>query len=221
MLKKPVFFSIFILLFIGLSDYGYACHKGDDVRHGQKPCDDGNTDTGGEVGQYIVTISGGPGVEATTIDPWLGHKGEKMIAINNGRQHGDLPQFTDLSFFRDYADINEGHLCFTIEDEFLGQLEVGKGGVAVGQFWFDGFQKDGSTAARYYLTMFGTVSEKPPIGEGETFFMDMEDWELNVQGGNNIQNDSCMGEADASGGVQFYPKVVITVERCPVVGKCS
>ena len=27
MLKKPLFFSIFVLLFIGLSDYGYGCHK--------------------------------------------------------------------------------------------------------------------------------------------------------------------------------------------------
>ena len=36
MLKKPLFVSIFVLLFIGLSDYGYACHK--DVEHGPHTC---------------------------------------------------------------------------------------------------------------------------------------------------------------------------------------
>ncbi len=47
MLKKstPLFVSVCLLLFISLSDYGYACHKGDDVQHGKKPCDDGGGDT--------------------------------------------------------------------------------------------------------------------------------------------------------------------------------
>jgi len=35
--------SIFLVLFIGLSDYGYGCHNGD--QHGKKPCDGGDKDT--------------------------------------------------------------------------------------------------------------------------------------------------------------------------------
>ena len=40
MLKKPLSVSIFLVLFIGLSDYGYGCHKktmeGVSIQHGKK-----------------------------------------------------------------------------------------------------------------------------------------------------------------------------------------
>ncbi len=57
MLKKStlLFVSIFFLLFIGLSDYGYGCHKGDGVQHGQKLC---NGSGGDDEGLYRVTITG-------------------------------------------------------------------------------------------------------------------------------------------------------------------
>ena len=47
--------SIFVLLFIGLSDYGYGCHKGDGVQHGQKPCNDGG-DSGNNSTPVVVTF---------------------------------------------------------------------------------------------------------------------------------------------------------------------
>ena len=52
MLKKStlLFIGTFFLLFIGLSDYGYAHHRLGHVRGG----DDG----GGEAAEYSVTITG-------------------------------------------------------------------------------------------------------------------------------------------------------------------
>jgi len=49
--SRLLFVSIFILLFIGLSDYGYGCHKkdgnGNPIQHGQTPCGGGGDDGGG------------------------------------------------------------------------------------------------------------------------------------------------------------------------------
>jgi len=36
MLKKSLFIGTFFLLFIGLSDYGYGCHK-ENMTHGKDP----------------------------------------------------------------------------------------------------------------------------------------------------------------------------------------
>ena len=46
--KSPLFFSIFVLLFIGLSDYGYGCHK-EDMTHGKNPGPCDPPDGGGNV----------------------------------------------------------------------------------------------------------------------------------------------------------------------------
>ena len=49
MLKKStlLFVSIFVLLFIGLSDYGYGCHKGDPHGRSPDPCPDPDPSPGG------------------------------------------------------------------------------------------------------------------------------------------------------------------------------
>ena len=227
------------MLFIGLSDYGYGCHRdrdsdGNQDPHGPNgtPCDPppdpGGGGGGGDVGEYIVTISTpGGGVESDTMSHWLGHQGEKVIHINNGRNPGTLPFFIDLSFFQNPDNIKGGGTCFEPDVEFLGQLGVLKGGGAVAQFWFDGFQRDFPTIeARYYLTMFGTFDSDGdascsgpclvfPVEPGESARMEMMDWELSVQGGMNIQAASCMGESDPDldPPTQFDPKVVILVQR--------
>ena len=60
MLKKSTLLSvsIFFLLFIGLSDYGYGCHR--DVPHGAHTCPepDPPAPNGGEDAKYSVDISG-------------------------------------------------------------------------------------------------------------------------------------------------------------------
>ena len=58
-------FAIFVLI-VGLHTDSYACHKGDGVQHGKKPCDDGGGGGGGGGGSSIpvsVTFrdcTGGP-----------------------------------------------------------------------------------------------------------------------------------------------------------------
>jgi hypothetical protein len=58
MLQKSTLLSvsIFVLLFIGLSDYGYGCHRGDP--HGKDPeqCPDGDEDTTGGKLESIALI---------------------------------------------------------------------------------------------------------------------------------------------------------------------
>jgi hypothetical protein len=55
MLKRSLFIGTFFLLFIGLSDYGYGCHRGE--RHGPNgvPCDtEPPPDDGGNKGIPVV-----------------------------------------------------------------------------------------------------------------------------------------------------------------------
>ncbi len=64
MLKKPLFVFIFVSLFIGLSDYGYGCHKVDEqdppqpIPHGKNgvPCGDPEPppDDGGNKGTPVI-----------------------------------------------------------------------------------------------------------------------------------------------------------------------
>ncbi len=210
------------MLFIGVSDYGFGCHRSD-FTHGAdpQPCPDGGGpgNPAPDDGLYIVTITTPTGVlgeivAGETRTPWHGWINETQVDIN----HGDLPQWTDLSYF--LANVDGGGTCFFTEVEFRGNLRVGKGGTARGKFGFDGRQDDG-TDARYTTRMFGTFDDfDPSCGPfGQCFVfplevdefarMEMVDWELWVQGGKNIQNVSCMGESPP----KFNPPVVILVER--------
>jgi len=62
MLNKSLFIGTFFLLFIGLSDYGYGCHRSDNdgpIPHRDKPCkDDGGGGNGGGDG-LKANLTGG------------------------------------------------------------------------------------------------------------------------------------------------------------------
>ena len=81
MLKKSTLFSvsIFFLLFIGLSDYGYGCHKGGNDTKGCDP------PQGGEDAKSSVTIQmDGGGLEgaSNTDTPWV-EGNRRLIGQNN------------------------------------------------------------------------------------------------------------------------------------------
>jgi len=57
MLKKSLFIGTFFLLFIGLSDYGYGCHK-ENMTHGKNPgpCDPPDGGGGGDEGGSTLPV---------------------------------------------------------------------------------------------------------------------------------------------------------------------
>jgi len=103
MLKKPLFVSIFILLFIGLSDYSYGCHK--PGSNDQKGCDDSNFFT-----PFVVYF-----------DDWEGD------AIQSDRFGWDPPLLRDpeLAEFPPSSYINEE------ESVGVGLTDEGHGGQRV------------------------------------------------------------------------------------------
>ena len=236
MLKKStlLFIGTFFLLFIGLSDYGYGCHRDNDHDgtrdpHGQDPdiCPEPDPPAGGpgnspgkDVGEYDVMISngvGGTGGVTSTSSPtnslWLGRQKEKLISIN----HGTVPQWTNFSFFADPTFFNTfGDECFGgLTPTFKqGSLSEGRGGTAEGHVWFTAKMQDG-TDVDYELQLFGVFaagSPRPPIDDGDMFHMEMLDWIMTPQGGNNIQMMSCLGES-VRGLSDFDPLVLIDVVR--------
>ncbi len=212
------------MLFIGLSDYGYGCHK--DFPHGQDhDCDGPRGGGGGDkiVGEYLVEID-----DTLTGLPWSGHANESRIDGN------PIPGLLGrLGFFRDRFSVADFANCFESRNGGLvgfGGVQRKPGDTAYGQFWFPGCTKAGGNGGvcdqevLYQLQTFGTFGPTDhvdcfgdcsviPLAPGDFARMVMTDWILQISnGGLNIQTQSCLAESD-SVVPPFAPPVVILVER--------
>jgi len=85
MLKKSLFIGTFFLLFIGLSDYGYGCHRDDGngpIPHRDKPCkDDGGGGNGGGDG-LTLNLTGGTFVLDDPLPVNLNKKGTGITSAS-------------------------------------------------------------------------------------------------------------------------------------------
>jgi hypothetical protein len=94
MLKKSLFIGTFFLLFIGLSDYGYGCHKkvdGEPVPHGKGDCSGGGGGGGGPSIPVSVTFLDRAGDRITSDGgPYIAKVDEVNATIRNT---GDLHLF--------------------------------------------------------------------------------------------------------------------------------
>ena len=237
MLKKSLFIGTFFLLFIGLSDYGFGCHR--DVPHGPHTCPepDPPAPNGGGDAEYSVDISGAVGGHSGL--PWTLGRGGK--AIDGNRL--DVGELTDLSFFT--APIvgmpptlpnlggpfsgERGVNCFG-EDlagaDFYPQAGIGRGrgGRADTSFWFMGLTEQGLPEVLYALFGFGQFKNPDPDSDldpdwpprlvGESTLLEITDWVLTVESeGDIVNNLSCIGEgkfADYYGGAQPAMNILVT-----------
>jgi len=243
MLKKSLSVSIFVLLFIGLSDYGYGCHKivdDEPVPHGKKTeCNGGGGGGGGDkvVGEYFVDFNGEPAGET-----WFGHANESRISGNNlPGLIGQLEFFVEL--FDEFGGNSDGHNCFEIRAG--DPVPVGFGGVqrkpgptAYGQFWFPGCTMAGDNNSAegvcdqevlYRLEIFGDFHPdyfEIPLEPTQVARMVMLDWKLGIAGEKmNILSNSCIGESEENPPRGLFrqfnieeEEVVIRVERCAADG---
>ena len=103
MLKKSTLLSvsIFFLLFIGLSDYGYGCHRddasGDPIQHGSKPCNGGGGG-GGVVKPTVVqtTAQWGGGIDELVPRPCVAQ--QMQPSGSNGSYDCELRPNRELTF---------------------------------------------------------------------------------------------------------------------------
>jgi len=225
MLKKSTLLSIFFLLFIGLSDYGYGCHK--DFPHGKDTdCNGGGGGGGGggEDAEYSVTISGA--VEGDTDPNRSWHKGNPH-GIGYGSAAPHLGLLTNMDFFITANDPNEpnaggpftgmrGFDCFggtslTTDLTWRGGDIRQKRGRSEGTFYFDGCSDEGIdpdtglcfTKLLYWLEVFGPLVDPwPPTG---TTSLLMDTWEMGIANEGELRNIACIGEgsfADFNGGAE-------------------
>ncbi len=231
MLKKPLFVSILVLLFIGLSDYGYGCHRG--TEHGKSgPCGGG-----GEVGEFSVATTTGAVSYASGVDPWLENSGGKSISMDHPiHTPRDTGLMTDLSFFTmpypngPFSGL-DGENCFgTLEIDFStqdiplfgGQIKKGRGGRAEGSFYFFASTDNDDPADRievlYHIKVFGTFDQLNSTGwlPSGTTFLTMTDWEMHVENeGDTVKNISCIGEGDFDFDNGLPNTMIIDVTRLP------
>ena len=224
MLKKStlLFVSIFFLLFIGLSDYGYGHHR---PGHGGGP---GGGDGDGDVATYEVSFSGD--VSGHSHDDWQGNfnGGPKSIGLQGTMVHipdpnvgdvHDLSFFTSPGLFNPFhgdGDGMNGMRCFPFEFFPIRQAVVkqGRGGRADGRFNFLG-QTHNTTGApvdvTYRLRFFGVIEGAwPPLSGGPAILMRMTDWDLTVLGvGLDIKNISCIGESPEGGDPDFQVGILV------------
>ena len=213
MLKKStlLFLSVFLLLFIGLNDYGYGCHGGKPP-HGA--CGD-KGDKGGDEGEYSVVISGDVSGGSNPLFPWHRHNRNKpeihQAILHVGVDHDPalkrVGELTDLSFFVDRFNALDlaagvaGSNCFRDGPLFTmdgATVNRGRGGTAESIFVFRASTEDlgDDYMPLYSLSMFGdTVPSEdwPPSDAGTT--MIMTDWVLKVENeSQDVRNISCLGE---------------------------
>ena len=195
MLKKStlLFVSICLLLFIGLSDYGYAHHR---VGHGGGG---GGVDDG-EVAEYSVLITG-PVTGGSTNDKWITGSANQIRL-----DFGSTAVLDDLDFFVPPWSAPRGQNCFGSGGPFTvfhGFLKKGKGGRAEGWFWLTAHTDNmPGTSADYLFKMFGEF--QGPWPPSVTTTMVMTDWEIRlVNGQPELKNITCLGEGLFPENMQF------------------
>ncbi len=215
MLKKSTLLSvsIFFLLFIGLSDSGYACHDGEKHNAPGTPCGGGG---GGEVGEYSVVITGDLEGE-NGINLWLDGVGRgDSIGLSDvhGREVGFL---MDLNYFVDQFTPPRGFNCFggvLVPLPLRGaNLLQGKGGIAQGGLSFVASTDDGLSDIGYVFRGFGLFEgDWPPLLDNTTSMI-LTDWELKVPNQDKtVRNISCIGEGPPDG-EEFEVVIMVTREN--------
>ena len=201
MLKKSTLLSvsIFFLLFIGLSDSGYACHIGKKHKSPFADCGGGVDD--GEVAEYSVTIRG-PVTGGSTNDKWTTGSANQIRL-----DFGGIAVLDNLDFFvpGPWSTLR-GENCFGSGGPFTvfaGTIKKGKGGRAEGWFWLTAHTDNlPGTSADYLFKMFGEFQGPwPPSG---TTTMVMTDWEILLGNGQpELKNITCLGEELFPENMQF------------------
>ncbi len=230
MLKKSTLLSvsIFLALFIGLSDYGYGCHEGDKHKLPFAPCGGGGGSTGDEDGLYRVTTIAGPMTFPSNAGPmtvksnnhWEDSKGGEMIILQSFNE-GDIGEL-DLSFFTSVNDIFfgvRGANCFGSASGLIvpqAHFRKHKGGSVLGRFWFKGCTDEGIdlltseciTEVLYELDLFGPYlpeNWRPASEQPSTVII--TGWEMFAGGEGGGSSRSCLGGDD------FVQDFHILVER--------
>ena len=230
MLKKSTLLSvsIFVLLFIGLSDYGYGCHK-NGKPHGKNagPCDPDPPEPPGGDAEYSVTITGA--VFGGSDAPWTESSGGKSIqgdfrfGVSGVFGHLDLSFFT-VPYPNGPFDGYRGLNCFGLKDVSLypqASIQRGRGGRAEDVFWFSAFTANDDRDLRipvlYQLIVLGLFEESTSTGwpPSDKTFMPMTDWVMNASNdGGELRNISCNGEGDFNFDLNGLPSTMtIEVER--------
>ena len=231
MLKKPLFVSIFLLLFIGLSDYGYGCHK-ENMTHGKDPeqCPPPpEPEPPGDEGEYDVTIhmvspvGGGLEGASNTATPW-GEGNRRLIGQNSVNAPDRVGELTDLTFFVERFNglaLGTGSNCFgdPADPNKYGNVRLresmvrrGPGGRAESNLRFFAFTEEleNEYMPLYQLNLFGeTVLSEEWFPSDAGTEMIMTDWKLQLEAeGQNVKNISCLGESEEGDG--FQVKIVVT-----------
>ena len=224
MLKKStlLFIGTFFLLFIGVSDYGYGCHKGG---NDSKGC--GDPPQGGEEGSYSVTITGAiDGHSSDGID-WTERKSGEGIG-HSSYNIGDVGKL-DLGFFFMHFDEpffkDRGEYYFGSASGLLfnqAGIRKHKGGSVLGRFWFKGctdkgtvggdpFRGDCIREVLYSLDLLGLfeIPDNWRPASGTTTTLTITSWELIVEAeGDVVKSRSCIGGSEEEDG--FQVEILVT-----------
>ncbi len=169
---------------------------------------DHGDDDGGDVAEYVVTISGD--MTGASDFKWREDFGGKKTIGLNDAAGGRIPgEFTDLSFFGALPaapptppfTAGDGANCFSSASFTIhqGSVSKGRGGRAQAGFFFHGLTNDGSVMVLYGLQLIGEFAlgaevEWPPSDGGDTV-LNIATWELSATNeGKDIKSISCIGE---------------------------
>jgi hypothetical protein len=195
-----LFVSIFVLLFIGLSDYGYGCHREVDgvrILHGKvEDCDDRTVESGD---RYNVKVDGDLSSDQTFVGRDGGGRNKPVQVYF---QFVDLIDTDDLtSFFSDLSLFDgDGADCFgaaPVEGNVSSiRITQDKDGLAYVTYWFTGHGRNPADPANpteitYLLEMFDGVFSGDPWRPDHmttvTFSNDLQSsWEISINGNNPI-----------------------------------
>jgi len=206
MLKKPLFIGTFFLLFIGLSDYGYGCHKkGDGVKHGQKPCNDGG-DSGNNRTPVEVTFDDweNDSIQSDNGEPYIDGEDVQAIIPDEGDSPGQFFMNLQLggprNLFIDFGaavDCDDGNptpqypFGDCVEDERVDQ-ETFRGEFVECPFPAGlnvrGTQNGGSDDAFCSALVKGALAERTAFDDdGEEYILDMDPGDSGPDGGGPVK----------------------------------